>query len=301
MSEKRIFANITDATSMILVALGFRSRRLRDFICGLQGVAGARREFDCTHLEVARRLDHNGKQETAETFVSRYLNALEREQRRTGKMLFGITRGGGLERKPTHYVDFITQVAVWVVQRARDSELWNESHTRAIAAFVPEAVEMLPTVEEVDEEMDNDSLVTPDAVRIARNRKHAITRACANFSIISDNQGDVLAHAESLANEILERARLIAERCNAAEDEASDEGGQICTPSDETDDTGRGTNLYPFEGESPEKPDMLAAALAHAGAGKPVFPVRADKTPRTANGFKGATTDERTICEWRRK
>lgn len=58
---KRDFANVTDATSMILVALGFRSRRLRDFICGLQGVAGARHEFDCTHLTLARRLDHSGR------------------------------------------------------------------------------------------------------------------------------------------------------------------------------------------------------------------------------------------------
>jgi len=227
MSEKRTFANITDATSMILVALGFRSRRLRDFICGLQGVAGARFEFDCTHLEIARRLDHNGKQETAETFVSRYLNAMEREQQRTGKLVFGIVRGGGIERRPTHYVDYITSVAVWVVQQARMSPLWNESHTRAIAAFVPEAVERLPQAEGVSEDMNADSYTTPDEVRIARNRKHAVTRACANFTIISDNQGDVIAHAESLAAEILERARLIAEKCDFETDGVKGEGVQI--------------------------------------------------------------------------
>ena len=46
---------------------------------------------------------------------------------------------------------------------------------------------------------------------------------------------------------------------------------------------------------------MLAAALANASAGKPVFPTRADKSPLTANGFKDATTDEHTIRAWWRR
>lgn len=181
MNEKRIFANITDATSMMLKHMGFRSRRLRDFICGLQGVAGARHEFDCTHAHLARRLDHNGKQESAEMFVTRYLNALEKEQQRTGRKLFHIERGGGNEHKPTHYVDHVTPAAIWAVERARESELWNTSHSRAIAAYIPAAVERLPMVEEVEEDMQTDFYSLPDGVRLARNRKHIITRACANF------------------------------------------------------------------------------------------------------------------------
>ena len=42
----------------------------------------------------------------------------------------------------------------------------------------------------------------------------------------------------------------------------------------------------------------LTAALDLARAGFPVFPVKLDKTPLTAHGFKDATTDEAQIREW---
>ena len=42
----------------------------------------------------------------------------------------------------------------------------------------------------------------------------------------------------------------------------------------------------------------LAAALAYASGGLPIFLVRSDKTPYTDHGFKDATTDEATIRAW---
>lgn len=42
---------------------------------------------------------------------------------------------------------------------------------------------------------------------------------------------------------------------------------------------------------------MLSEALDYAAQGWPVFPL-AGKIPRTPNGFKNASTDERTIYEW---
>lgn len=44
--------------------------------------------------------------------------------------------------------------------------------------------------------------------------------------------------------------------------------------------------------------DVLAHVLAYINAGLRVFPVRADKSPYTADGFKSATTDAATVTEW---
>jgi len=43
---------------------------------------------------------------------------------------------------------------------------------------------------------------------------------------------------------------------------------------------------------------VLQAALDYSRLGLPVFPCRPDKTPYTPNGFKNATTDEKTIRGW---
>jgi hypothetical protein len=43
---------------------------------------------------------------------------------------------------------------------------------------------------------------------------------------------------------------------------------------------------------------LLDAAPEYAHAGRPVFPVKLDKTPLTPHGFKDATTDEAQIVRW---
>lgn len=275
---KRDFANVTDATSMLLDELQFRSRRLRDFICGLQGVAGARHEFNCTHQTLARRLDHNGRNEAATLFVTRYLAALEKEQRRVGRLLFRIERGGGFDRKPTRYVDYITPAAVWMTRQARQSELWKESHIRALAEFVSAAIEMLPSAEEEEiENMQIDRYSTAPDVQLARNETHAFSRARANLNIKREKGENVIGYAEDLierfAAEIRERARLIQQDLDGM--------GIIF-------DTHREENLQ--------------AALDYANLDNvPVFPVRPDKAPYTANGFKDASLDPVIIRQWWRK
>jgi hypothetical protein len=46
---------------------------------------------------------------------------------------------------------------------------------------------------------------------------------------------------------------------------------------------------------------LLDAALEYAHAGRPVFPVKLDRTPLTPHGFKDATTDEAQVRAWWRK
>lgn len=47
---------------------------------------------------------------------------------------------------------------------------------------------------------------------------------------------------------------------------------------------------------------LLEAALDYINRGIVVFPVKAgDKIPLTRNGFKAATVDDRTVCEWWKK
>lgn len=336
-SLKGDFANVTEMTGLMLNRIGFRSRRLRDFICGLQGVAGARVEFDCTHPHLARRLDHNGKQEAATTFVSRYLDALEKEQRRVGKMLFRIDRGGGRERRPTHYVDFVTPCAVWAVEKARRSELWQESHSRALEAFAEAAVEMLPSIEKGSGEVKTNSYLTPVKVRIARNKRHAITRVCANFNLILEAHGDVIAHAQEISDELLKRARLITQNQEVSDEvevegdqfctpSASDEGDQFCTPSnvsnpENTEENPLALAALSYAGDAiptqicigsetaeqekaEEKPDMLAAALSYARRGWRVFPLHWPKAQGICSCQAGANCKDvgkhPRIIEWQK-
>lgn len=280
----RDFAHTLDAASFILRELGFPLHKLRDVVDGLQGAAGGRREFELSFLALARRLRHAGKAETAETYAQRKVKALDAAQRRCGRMLFTIKRGGGIEHKRTTYVDHLTAAANWMMQRARESDLWAANPGRAIESFVAAAIEMLPLAP-AEDEAEHDPMPIEDDLYIQRMINQGINYALKGCERAAELGRDPAAVARMAAERLMRYA----------------EGVQKCTPpAEDAGEPLEGYKNVPLPVETPEIP-ATDAALGYARGGCPVFPVRADKTPHTARGFKDATTDEEAIRSWWRR
>lgn len=280
--QMRDFSNTLDAVSLILKAIGFRSHKLRDVVDALQGIAGGRREFDCSHTTLARRLEHSGNDKAAETYAFRKVAALKKEQIRIGVMLFGIESGGGIEHKPMHYTDYLTPVANWAMQQARASEMWKVHPGKALAAQIPEAVEMLPKVG-AEGNQEKDSMPLDDDEYIQKMIKQSINYALKACDRAAQKGTDDIAIARMAAERLI---RYAEDRHNSR----TESNLQICR----------------FEDEDPqnaeEKPNLQTAALEYVNYDDvPVFPVKADKAPYTPNGFKDATRDPATVrLLWRK-
>ncbi len=150
--QKKNFCFTLDAVSLILQSLGFHTIKLRALIDALQGVAGGRKEFDCPHLNLARRLDLEHKKEVKpegkQRRVGRMLDVLNDEQKRVGKMLFKVTRGGGYEHKPTSYVDYLTELANSAVRetqdRMRNEDIDSSDFKKILQEEAEKAASLLP-------------------------------------------------------------------------------------------------------------------------------------------------------------
>lgn len=284
--QLKTFAHTLDGASFILRALDFPLHKLRDVVDGLQGAGGGRSEFELSHLALARRLRHTGQDKTAETYAARKVAALNQAQRKTGRLLFTITPGGGIEHKRTHYVDHLTPAAVWMMQQARASDMWAENPSRAIEAFARAAIELLPEAASEDERERNPMQIEDD-LYIQRMLSQSLNCALKACDRVAENGGDDIAVARMTAERLL---RYAEDRRRSRTSDVGDEPLQICRGSDE--------NSNKTEGN----PNMLAAALDYVNSDDiPVFPVKADKSPYTPNGFKDATRDPATVREmWRR-
>lgn len=146
--QKRDFAALTDATTLILKKINFPLKR-RNFICALQGVASGRDNFQASHHTIARRLGHKGKPESVEMVTYRELKALKRFQAESGIVLFDIEQGGGEEHKRTTYFDCLTNVALRLWDRAAlmkrlKPELKKDPLGKIMESIVDEVVGELP-------------------------------------------------------------------------------------------------------------------------------------------------------------
>ncbi|MGI8624578.1 MAG: bifunctional DNA primase/polymerase [Solirubrobacteraceae bacterium] len=138
------FASITQATTLILKKINFPVNRRRNFICALQGVANGRAQFPASHYVLAKHIGHKGKQETGEMSVYREIQALIQFQASSNILLFDIEQGGGRERKPTVYHDFITPCALRLADCARQMKRDNRE-----LKFTPIGKVMESMVEEI--------------------------------------------------------------------------------------------------------------------------------------------------------
>lgn len=217
------FAHVTHTTSLILATIGFPLRRRRNIICALQGKAGGRIHFECSHLALARALEHTGKRLTAEMAVYREIKALREFQETTGFILFDIISANGDERRRTTYKDRITPVAAWAVEQARRGEDWVRNPAIAMERQIQAAVARLDRRDLVVSPAPaggGDAAVSAREVRrvdpassLARKRTDAMTRILNCYDLVAgiDGAEHVIGFAEALATDILQRAQFFAQ------------------------------------------------------------------------------------------
>jgi hypothetical protein len=273
--QRKTFAHTLDATSYILRDLGFPVHKLRDAVDGLQGAGGGREAFDLSHFALARRLRHTGDAKTAEAYARRKVAALDTAQRKAGRLLFTIERGGGIEHKRTHYVDHITPAANWMMQQARASDLWAKHPAQAIEAFTAAAVEMLPRATE-EAPGEHEAMQIEDDLYIQRMLNQGINcmlRACDRAALAGRDD-------EAIEEMAIERMRryLRDHRATRPKPAAPVEGLQKCKPSVKNPK------------KNDEVSEMCAAAQALAARGFRVFPLHGV----TADG--GCTCDKGAAC-----
>jgi hypothetical protein len=334
--QRRDFATQLDASGLILQAIGFPTKRHRDFVDAIQGANGGKPgAFERSHLTMASRCQHSGGDEAAGAYVRRELDVIEKHMKKSGYMPFRIQRGGGVEHKRTTYEDFLTPAANWAMEQARLSDRWRVYPGRALKEQIERAIELIPHVD-FEHEAKSNPLALDDDLYIQRMTNQSINYALKAFDRVAENGGDDIAFAEAQAERFLRYAKQRRERraaretsdeglqnCHPSESEAASvEGLQLCHPSDDAPNAGGVTNLSPFDSDtgsagrvtklSPsemetvedagENISKLDAALIYAGRGWRVFPCEdAGKKPRILKWQERATTDEATIREWWRK
>jgi hypothetical protein len=313
--RKKAFAYVLEASSFILKAKGFRIQRVRAVIDALQGAAGGRDEFECSHLNLARRLDvGNEKEVTNEAKirrVQRLLAVLEAEQKRAGKKAFTVIRGGGFEHKKTKYIDNLTELAVLAVKYTKDRmNKENIQSSRFKIILEEESIkisDLLSDAEKKTADQKENPMPLDDDLYIQRECNHALNSFGRGLARWIKKGGDV----ESFLQRHHERLRKQAEAITAK----APENAEIKhLEFSETVSLTRSPENEPEAKETPET-NMMREALNLAEKGFRIFPVyeptgkgcscsqterctNAGKHPRILEWQKAASTDAAQIKFW---
>jgi hypothetical protein len=216
--RRETFTRTLDATTFILQAIKFPMKK-RGVIDALQGAScGRDAEFELSHLSFAARLGLQEKEvETQRKTVSRELDWLEAWQAKNGVLLFSITRGGGIGKEKTKYVDYLSTAADSAHEQARTSARWRVKKLRAklIREAARDAVANLPIYEP-----DNTNVGTMPAddgkvITGHRTRIRNIGRKC--FERIAKNGGDVREFAKLLADDVMRDAENFFAEANSSD------------------------------------------------------------------------------------
>ena len=203
--RRRNHAQIEAMTGLILQAIGYPTRRHRDFICALQSTNSGNdarlphTPFRRAHLTLADLMMCDGTPETKRKAVYREIVTLRTFQRRKGLVLFQVTSGN--EEEATEYVDYLTPAADAAVQRMLSSALWKTDKQSAKREAVAWAVEQLPHID-VEEDPDPDDEEPP----LADYQEHVKRRILGELEKaalrIEERGGD----AEMWARQVLKEA-----------------------------------------------------------------------------------------------
>jgi hypothetical protein len=287
--RRRNHAQIEAMSGLILQAIGYPTRRHRDFICALQSTNSGNdarvphTPFRRAHLTLADLMMCDGTPETKRKAVYREIVVLRGFQRRKGLVLFNVTSGS--EEEATEYTDYLTPAADAAVQRALSSELWKTDKQAAKREAVAWAVEQLPRcpVEPEPEEEDEDAPVAEYQLREERkieNKLESLTQYIEEQAQeIGRRGGDgelwrrdmmrkvrrAVESVEKTAPARLDHSALRAVRDD--EDEAS--GGDGAVLSGNT--TGDSSVLPPL-GDVAASPAVEAPSVALEGADSFVLP-----------------------------
>jgi hypothetical protein len=283
-------------TGLILQAVGYPTRRHRDFICALQSTNSGNdarvphTPFRRAHLTLADLMMCEGTPETRRKAVYREIVTLRTFQRRKGLILFQVTSGS--EEEATEYVDYLTPAADAAVQRALSSELWKADKQAAKREAVAWAVEQLPRcpVEELPEGEDEDPPLAEYQEHVRRRILSELERAALK---IEERGGDAELWARQLVKDALKSleslkktapARLDHSALRAVSDDDEAEGGNT---------SGAGGNTT---GDSSVRPPSADAGADEPGAASRYQDAGADSFVRPPLDDAAAfTLDEPTL------
>jgi hypothetical protein len=280
--RRRNHAQIEAMTGLILQAIGYPTRRHRDFICALQSTNSGNdarvphTPFRRAHLTLADLMMCDGTPETKRKAVYREIVTLRTFQRRKGLILFQVTSGS--EEEATEYIDYLTPSADAAVQRMLSSELWKTDKQAAKREAVSWAVEQLPRCD-VEEQPDEED----DAPPLAEYQEHVKRRILGELEKaalkIEERGGDAEMWARQVLKEALKGlesrkktapARLDHSALRAVsddEDEASGEDDAVLSGNT----TGDSSVLPPLGDVDASSAGESASALQE-GADKTVLP-----------------------------
>ena len=235
--RRRNHAQIEAMTGLILQAVGYPTRRHRDFICALQSTNSGNDSrvphtpFRRAHLTLADLMMRDGTPNTRRKAVYREIVVLRSFQKRTGLVLFNVTPGS--DEEATEYTDYLTPAADAAVQRMLSSELWKTDKQAAKREAVAWAVEQLPRCDIEEGPDDGQELPLTDyQLQVEQRIRGAIEKAALE---IERRGGDPEQWARRLMHELqrdLESrkktapARLDHSALRAVEDDERDASGE---------------------------------------------------------------------------
>lgn len=328
--QKKNFAITLDAVNLILQSKGFHIIKLRALIDALQGVAGGRNEpFICTHLNLARRLDLEHEKEISDEAkqrrVQRMLNVLEMEQKRVGKMLFTIIRGGGIERAPTKYIDHLTNLANLAMQntqyRMKIENIESKKFKQILQEESEKVAPLLPDTPKINTYKILKS--SDDSNSILREMSLSLNAFGRALTRVVENGGDVKGFVEHYISRVNNRVEAIEYPSPENKEIQPSTFKEVLSrvfPSENESEANETQNTDTLQTETTQvdEPNMKQEALDLAEKGFRVFPVfeptakgcsckqgeiceNAGKHPRVSQWQKVATTDKAQIKEWFQK